>query len=163
MLIISSVCVPVSKDYKRCLLCDTFSKEHFVTYNARKPIAICNGKSSGKPKRSLHLNWSSIRWETSVNCLGNMHCSSMSDCNDVTYKNHIYISSANKLNCHFAFVSSATKVNLLHTYCSAWYGSQNWQLNTEAVCGFRTKWNKAIPRISRSSRLHVKQIAPTFG
>ena len=62
--------------------------------------------------------------------------SSMSDCNDVTYKKHIYKSSVYKLNCHFAFASSATKTKLLQTYCSAWYGSQNWQCNTESVCDF---------------------------
>ena len=70
----------------------------------------------------------------------------MSDCNDATYKKHIYISSVNKLNCHFAFAPSATKAKLLQTYCSAWYGSQNWQLNTEAVRGFHTDWNKAVRR-----------------
>ena len=127
-------------------ICDIFSKEYFVTYNAHKTIAICYGKTSENPKRSLHLNGSSIRWETSVKYLGNMHCSSMSDCNDVTYKKHVYISSVNKLNCHFAFASSATKAKLLQTYCSAWYGSQNWQLNTEAVRGFHTECNKAVRR-----------------
>ena len=94
----------------------------------------------------MHLNGSSIRWETSAKYLGNMHCSSMSDCNDVTYKKHIYINSVNKLNYHFAFASSAMKKKLLQTYCSVWYGIQNWQLNTEAVRGFHTEWNKAVRR-----------------
>ena len=71
----------------------------------------------------------------------------MSDCNDVTYKKHIYISSVNKLNCHFAFASSATKAaKLLQTYCSAWYGSQNWLVNAEAVRGFHTEWKEAVRR-----------------
>ena len=147
MLMISSCCVPVSMDYKKCFIYVIFfSNEYFVTYNAHKTIAICYGKTRRNPKRSLHLNESSIRCETSVKYLGNMHCSSMSDCNDVTYKKHIYISSVNKLNSHFAFASSATKAKLLQTYCSAWYGSQNWQLNTEAVRGFHTEWNKAVRR-----------------
>ena len=37
-------------------ICDIFSKEYFVTYNAHNTIAICYGKTSGNPKRSLHLN-----------------------------------------------------------------------------------------------------------
>ena len=70
----------------------------------------------------------------------------MSDCNDVAYERHIYISSVNKFNRHFAFAYIATKAKLLQTYCSAWYGSQNWQLNIEAVRGFHTEWNKAVRR-----------------
>ena len=140
------LCPSINGLKKMIDICGIFSKKHFVTYNAHKTIAICYGKTSGNPKRSLHLNGSRIRWETSVKYLGNMHCSSMSDCNDVTYKKHIYRSSVNKLNCHFAFASSATKAKLLQTHCSAWYGSQNWQLNTEAVRGFHTEWNKAVRR-----------------
>ena len=107
------LCPSINGLQKMLDICDIFSKEYFVTCNAHKTIAICYGKTSGNPKRSLHLNGSSIRWETSVKYLGNMHCSSMSDCNDVTYKNHIYISSVNKLNCHFALLPVPRKQN----YC----------------------------------------------
>ena len=102
-----------------------FSKEYFVSYNTPKTVAICCDKSGGRLQRSLHLNGPSIRWETPVKYLGNMDCSSMSDCNEVAYKKHIYITSVNKLNCHFAFASSGTIAKLLQTYCSAWHGSQN--------------------------------------
>ena len=123
-----------------------FSKEYFVSYNTPKTVAICCDKSGGRLQRSLHLNGPSIRWETPVEYLGNMDCSSMSDCNEVAYKKHIYITSVNKLNCHFAFASSGTIAKLLQTYCSAWHGSQNWQLNTEALRGFHSEWNKAVLR-----------------
>ena len=70
----------------------------------------------------------------------------MTNFEDIKYNKHIYISSVNKLNCQFSFASSSTRVKLLQTYCSAWYGSQNWLLDTEAVRGFHIEWNKAIRR-----------------
>ena len=106
-------------------ICDVFSKEYFVKYNANKTVAICYGKSGGKPKRSLRLDGECIRWETSVKYLGNIHCSSMNNHDDIKYKKRIYISSVNKLNCQISFASSWTRAKLLQTYCSAWYGSQN--------------------------------------
>ena len=127
-------------------ICDVFSKEYFVKYNASKTVGICYGKSGGKPKRSLRLDGECIRRVTSVKYLGNIHCSSMTNCDDIKYKKRIYISSVNQLNCQFLFASNSTRAKLLQTYCSAWYGSQNWQLDTEAVRGFHTEWNKAIRR-----------------
>ena len=93
-------------------ICDVFSKEYFVKYNASKTVAICYGKSGGKPKRSLSLDGECIRWETSVKYLGNIHCSSMTNCDDIKYKKRIYISSVNKLNCQFSFASSSTRTKL---------------------------------------------------
>ena len=81
-----------------------------------------------------------------LNYLGNIHCSYMTNCDDIKYKKRVNISSVNKLNCQFLFDSSSTRAKLLQTYCFAWYGSQNWQLDTEAVRGFHTEWNKAIRR-----------------
>ena len=103
-----------------------FSKEYFVKYNASKTVAICYGKSGGKPRRSLRLDGECIRWETSVKYLGNIHCSSMTNCDDIKYKKRIYVSSVNKLNCQFSFASSSIRAKLLQAYCSAGYGSQNW-------------------------------------
>ena len=111
-------------------ICDVFSKENFVKYNVSKTVAICYGKSGGNPKRSSCLDGECIRRETSVKYLGNVHCSSMTNCDGIKYKKRIYISSVNRLICQF----------------SAWYGSQNWQLDTDAVRGFHTEWNKPIRR-----------------
>ena len=140
------LCPSINGLQKMLDICDVFSKEYFVKYNASKTVAICYGKSDGKPKRSLRLDGECICWETSVKYLGNIHCSSMTNCDDIKYKKRIYINSVNKLNCQFSFASSSIRAKLLQTYCSAWYGSQNWQLDTEAVCGFHTEWNKAIRR-----------------
>ena len=54
----------------------------------------------------------------------------MTLCDHIIYKKHIYIRFVNKLNCQFSFASNSTQAILLETYCSAWYGSQDWQLDT---------------------------------
>ena len=125
------LCPSINGLQKMLDICDVFSKEYFVKYNSSKTVAICYVKSGGKPNRSLRLYGECIRWETSVS----------GKC-----KKRIYISYLNKLNSQFSFASSSTRAKLLQTYCSAWYGSQNWQLDTEAVRGFHTEWNKAIRR-----------------
>ena len=78
-------------------------------------MAICYGKSARKPKRSLRIDGEYIRWETSVKYLRNIHCFPMTNCNDVTYKKRIYLSSVNKINCQFSFASSSTRAKLLQT------------------------------------------------
>ena len=70
----------------------------------------------------------------------------MTKCDDIKYKKRIYISSVNNFNCQISFALSSTRAKLLQTHCSAWYGRQNWQLDTEAVRGFHTEWNNAIRR-----------------
>ena len=73
------LCPSINGLQKMLDICDFFSKEYFVKYNASKTAAICYGKSDGKPKRSLCLDGEYIRWETSVKYLGNIHCSSMTN------------------------------------------------------------------------------------
>ena len=57
----------------------------FLNYNANMIIAICYGKSGEKSKRSLCLDGEYTRWELSVKYLGIMHCSPMTNGDDITY------------------------------------------------------------------------------
>ena len=99
-----------------------------------------------RKKRSLHLDGECIRWETSVRYLGNITCHPTTNCDDIPYKKLIYITSVQNLDCHFSFASTLTQAKSLQTYYSACYGSQHWQLDTEAVRGFYTELNRAVRR-----------------
>ena len=85
------LCPSINGLQKMLDICYVFSKEYFVKYNASKTVAICYGKSGGKTKRSFRLDGECIRWETSVKYLGNIHCPSMANCDDIKYKKaHIH-------------------------------------------------------------------------
>ena len=130
-------------------ICDVFSKEYFVKYNVSKIVAICYGKVA------FMLNWAenpSDRYALTESAYAGKHLWNiwgisivpLTNCDDIKYKKRIFITSVNKLSCPFSFASSSIRAKLLKTYCSAWYWSQNWQPDTEAVRGFHTEWNKAI-------------------
>ena len=70
----------------------------------------------------------------------------MSDAADVKCKKGSFIGAVNKLNYVFKNVDSLTKVNLLQTYCTAWYGCQSWQLGTAEVNVLDVEWRKAVRR-----------------
>ena len=63
---------------------------------------------------------------------------------DVSAKKCVFISVVNR---HiFRGVPSNIKVNLLQTYCTAWYGCQTWQLGTTAAGSMETQWKISIRR-----------------
>ena len=131
--------------YRKCLIYVMFCPKNIlwnIMLARLLPFAMVNPAENPSDPYALTC----IRWETSVKYLGNIHCSSMTNCDNIKYKKRIYISSVNKLNCQFSFASSSTRAKLLQTYCSAWYGSKYWQLDTESVRGIHNEWNKAISR-----------------
>ena len=99
-------CVQVFMDYRKWLIYGMiFFRKYILRYNASRALPICYAKSG---RQSLHFNGECIGWEASVEYLENINCSSMTNCNDVTYKKRIYISSVKKLNCKFVFASKST-------------------------------------------------------
>ena len=64
-------------------------------------------------------------------------------------KTGMFISQVYQLNNKFSFVSSNVKGRLLQTYCSSWYGCQNWELKTKLTSRADTMWNKAVRRMLR--------------
>lgn len=141
------LCPSISGLQKMLNICDEFSKEYLVTYNAKKTVAICYGGSRGRYMRPLYLHGESIRWETKVKYLGTIHDSAMSDNDDIQFKKNNFFGTVNKLYHQFSFASTSVRLKLFQSYCSAWYGSQNWQLGSRYVESFQIEWNKAIRKI----------------
>ena len=70
----------------------------------------------------------------------------MSDAADIKRKKGSFITAVNKLNYVFKNVDSLTKVGLLQTYCTSWYGCQSWQLDTTEASVLDVEWRKAVRR-----------------
>ena len=78
------------------------------------------GGDGTAPRRSVTMNGESILWKSQIRHLGNFITHDLSDLNDITYKNGVFISQVNRLNVRFPFVSSGVKGHLQATGLDAW-------------------------------------------
>ena len=115
-------------------ICEEFGTEYDVLFNAKKTLGICYGNNTSTSIRPIYLNGEVIKWQNDVKYLGNILSHDLSDAADIRLKKGSFITSVNKLNYVFNAVDSLTKVKLLQTYCTAWYGCQSWQLDTPKKC-----------------------------
>ena len=124
------LCPSVSGLQKMINICEIFSNEYDVMFNAKKTFAICYGSNSSTIVRNIYLNGAILEWKLNVKYLGNILSHDLSDAADIKRKKGSFITAVNKLNYVFKNVDSLTKVGLLQTYCTSWYGCQSWQLDT---------------------------------
>ena len=140
------MCPSVGGLQKMITICEEFSKEYGVMFNPKKTLAICYGSNITTPIRPIRLNGVIIDWQHNVKYLGNILSHDLSDAADVKRKKGSFITAVNKLNYVFKNVDSFTKVSLLQTYCTAWYGCQSWQLGTAEADILDVEWRKAVRR-----------------
>ena len=131
---------------KMIKICEQFGEEYDVLFNAKKTIAICYGVNVSTPIKPIYLNGDVIKWQTEVKYLGNILSHDLSDAADIRVKKGSFITAVNKLNYVFKAVDSLTKVKLLQTYCTSWYGCQSWQLSTTESNVLDVEWRKAVRR-----------------
>ena len=131
---------------KMIYVCEEFSKEFSVTFNAKKTVAICYGCDGIDNLRTVRLGGTFINWVKRTVYLGNVVTNDNSDVDDILWKKGKFIGSINKLNAQFGIAPFDLKMRLLNTYCSSWYGCQTWRLDTAAARQCRTEWNKAVRR-----------------
>ena len=107
-------------------ICEDFSEEHDVIFNAKKTLGMCYGPTHSTDIRNIYLNRIPIVWKSSAKYLGNMLSHDRSDAEDIKFKKGSFITAVNKLNYAFRDIDSFTKIKLFQTYCTAWYGCQSW-------------------------------------
>ena len=77
---------------------------------------------------------------------GNFHCLSMTNCDDVTYKNPVYISSVKSVNFRLLHAHNTGNIAADILFCLLWKPKTRWLLDIEKNCGFHAECNKAIRR-----------------
>ena len=140
------LCPSVGGLQKMINICEDFGREFDVMFNAKKTLGICYGNNSTCNIRSVYLNGVSIKWEESVKYLGNILSCNLSDAADICFKKGSFITAVNKFNYVFKGIDAFTKIKLLQTYCTAWYGCQSWQLGTNDSKVMDIEWRKAVRR-----------------
>ena len=127
-------------------ICEIFGDEYDVTFNAKKTFGICYSNNECTDIRPIYLNGTVIKWQNNVKYLGNILSHDLSDAADIKFKKGSFIGAVNKLNYVFSSVDSFTKVKLLQTYCTSWYGCQSWQIRSQHVDQLNVEWRKAVRR-----------------
>ena len=117
-----------------------------MIYNAKKTIGTCYGEINPNEFRPLYLNDFAIKWHSTVKYLGNLLSYDLSDAADIKLKKGSFIAAVNKLNYIFQSADSFTRIKLLQTYCTAWYGCQSWLLDSSDTNKLDIEWRKAVRR-----------------
>ena len=140
------LCPSIGGLQKMLDICETFGVEYDVLFNAKKTMGICYSNGNCTYIRPIYLNNTVIEWKKDVKYLGNMLSHDLSDAADIEFKKGSFIAAVNRLNCVFHNVDSFTRVRLLQTYCTAWYGCQSWQLRSPYINQLNIEWRKAVRR-----------------
>ena len=108
--------------------CEEFGVEYDIVFNSAKTVCIMFGPNIVTP--SIFMSGVQLVWKSKVKHLGNMLNSKL---NDIIHKRGCLYQCVNKVIALFSSLPSSTVHNLFHTYCSTFYGSQLWNLNSVMV------------------------------
>ena len=140
------LCPSVKGLQKMVKICEEFGLEYCVTYNSKKTIAMTFGIQF-TPDSKISLNGAKLAWEQQSKYLGNYLQFDLDDDYDIRMKLSSFFGNVNRVINQFRGAPAHVRVRLLHTYCSAWYGSQTWLLQSQSVNRVRIEWNKAVRRV----------------
>ena len=127
-------------------ICESFSLEYSVTFNASKSKYVFFGNNRNAIPATFQLQGNIIPSVPSDKHLGNwigqdMLTSAINDSINNLYKN------TNILMSQFSSADAETKYKLFKSYCMSVYGSQLWDYSKNICNKFFTAWRKCIRRL----------------
>ena len=131
---------------KMLKICEIFSVKFDITFNCKKSFCIKFGDPINTYEQ-VFLNSTKIRWVDQIRHLGNYIDLKMNDEIDCRYKKSVFIGHVNKLVVNFSHLQVPVLTRLFKTYCTSFYASQMWQINTVYFDKICTEWNKTVRRI----------------
>lgn len=137
---------------------DEFSKEYDVTFNAGKSKLLVFGPLGGAVQ--VYHKGVLIPYVTEDKHLGNPFGQN-SPIDAIKTGTEDMIKRANALHAKFHFASWDVKYLLFKTFCTAWYGSQLWDVNERSTAPLCVEWRKVvrkllqIPRATHSALVHL--------
>ncbi len=127
-------------------ICSEFGVQYDLKFNSKKSLGIKFG-SALESDEIIMLNKEPIKWVSEIKHLGNYINDQLSDKLDCSMKCSSFLGSVNKLFSNFAGVDPSVMCKLFKSYCSSFYGSCLWQLNSKGFTNVCTVWNVAIRRM----------------
>ena len=131
--------------------CESYGHELYVKFNSKKTVCMLFQSRGNKVTRTgnVYLCGEQLKWENSVEYLGNKLNVSCSDSDDILYKRSNFIGSVNTLLGNFRCVPTNLLNALFCTFCCSVYGCQSWLLRTSELRLLSTSYNIALRRIWR--------------
>ena len=145
-------------------VCERFSNDFLINFNANKSLAIVFGTKADNCK-PVSLNGNEIEWKDKVRHLGNVVNERLDDCDDVIAKKGKFLGSVNWFVGHFQHklpINVYTK--LFNTYCTSFYGSTLWNIHDNAFKDICITWNKCVRRVMAIPyTTHTALLGPIMG
>ena len=141
------LCPSVSGLQEMLNICDEFSKEFDVQFNAKKTVSICFSRDRTPVNFSVSLQGTNLKCDSSVKYLGCFIEHNLSEATEIRIKKNDFVARTNSLIYTFQSTSKRTLFRLFETNCCALYGCQTWQLDDPTINRLFTSWNIAIRKI----------------
>jgi len=160
---ITLICPSLSGLNVMMSVCERFADEFHLTFNAKKSVAICYGMRE-PPAGFVSMNNEKVPWSARCVHLGHVITNDLKFDADVSTKIGTFVSSVNRLIGNFGGNCYATLKKLFISYCSCFYGSQLWQVDSRNEARVGVAWNKAVRRVfGLPRRCHTSLLGPLLG
>jgi hypothetical protein len=139
---------PTAQGLQRMLnVCEEFGIEYDVVFNSPKTVCILLSKSKKVRHPELTLNGQVLKWEDTINHLGNHISDDFKDNCDIRHKKYDLISRINSLAYNFKYVSCDVMKMLYRSNCCAFYGSQTLDLSSNGIQELEVSWRKGARKV----------------
>jgi len=107
---------------KLLAICEDYAHEYSISFNVLKSN-FCNTLKKVNDCIFYIAGWmfNLVKWFSHH---GHLITSDSGDGEDITIRKHSFIRQVNNTLCYFGKLSSFVKYNLLHAYCTSYYGCQ---------------------------------------
>jgi exonuclease III len=144
-------------------ICEQFGLEYGVKFNDTKSKAMMFGDNSSVT-RQITICGKTLEWVKEALHLGNVLSVESNDLADISNKKCKFYQSVNHLFAKFGSLQSEILCNLFNTYCTSYYGSQTWDLESSYIDSLFVAWNKASRRVWRlPTRCHTNLLPYIMG
>ncbi len=137
-------------------ICDAFAREFNVKFNPSKSVHISFNVDSELP---FYITNVPIVKADNATHLGHVIGKDYNSKN-ISHGVSKLINNANTMLAKFGHCSSGVKANLFQTYCTSFYGSVLWRLNSPIMSRFHVTWRKIIRRVWRLPNLAHSNLLP---
>ena len=121
--------------------CEDFGVEYSIKFNSSKTECIKFG-SNYSTHGNVYMDNKKLVWSQKVKHLGNILSCDLSDDSDIKVKKGRFYHYVNKLIALFGKMP-CTVLNMLFTsYCTSFYGSQIWDLESRTMKELYIAWQK---------------------
>ena len=133
-------------------ICDEYAEGFDIIFNAKKSKCIfirARRNTSGPvvPMPFFSIVGIQSEFVNQWSHLGHLITDSLDDNNDIAVRRNTLCGQINNVISYLANLDAVTKLNLFNTYCSSFYGSVLWDLESPVIQDVCIAWRKGLRRV----------------